>query len=70
MLKDAIDFLYAEWNDKPAGFVGYGIQGGVRAVEHLRQILSDLAVIGTRSTVALTFAEEALGLEALLGRLQ
>jgi NAD(P)H-dependent FMN reductase len=37
-LKDAIDFLYAEWNDKAAGFVGYGIQGGVRAVEHLRQI--------------------------------
>jgi NAD(P)H-dependent FMN reductase len=57
-LKDAIDFLYAEWNDKAAGFVGYGIQGGVRAVEHLRQILSDLAVIGTRSTVALTFAED------------
>jgi NAD(P)H-dependent FMN reductase len=23
-LKDAIDFLYAEWNDKAAGFVGYG----------------------------------------------
>jgi NAD(P)H-dependent FMN reductase len=58
VLKDAIDFLYAEWNDKAAGFVGYGIQGGVRAVGHLRQILSDLAVIGTRSTVALTFAED------------
>ena len=37
--KDAVDFLYAEWNDKAAGFVGHGIQGGVRAVEHLRQIL-------------------------------
>ncbi|WP_345639227.1 NADPH-dependent FMN reductase [Rugosimonospora acidiphila] len=51
-LKDAINFLYAEWNDKATGFVGYGIQGGIRAVEHLRQILSDLAVIGRRSTVA------------------
>jgi NAD(P)H-dependent FMN reductase len=57
-LKDAIDFLYAEWNGKAAGFVGYGIQGGIRAVEHLRQVLSDLAVAGIRSTVALTFADD------------
>jgi NAD(P)H-dependent FMN reductase len=57
-LKDAIDFLYAEWNGKAAGFVGYGIQGGARAVEHLRQVLSDLAVAGIRSTVALTFADD------------
>lgn len=35
VLKDAIDFLYAEWNDKAAGFVSYGVQQGVRAVEHL-----------------------------------
>ena len=35
-LKNAIDFLYREWNDKAAGFVGYGGAGGTRAVEHLR----------------------------------
>src|SRR3981189_2538183 len=35
-LKNAIDFLFAEWNNKAAGFVGYGSVGGVRAVEHLR----------------------------------
>ncbi|WP_188194174.1 NADPH-dependent FMN reductase [Nonomuraea sp. SYSU D8015] len=58
VLKNAIDFLYAEWNGKAAGFVGYGIQGGTRAVEHLRQILSDLEVIDIPTTVALTLADD------------
>lgn len=30
-LKNAIDFLFAEWNNKVAGFVSYGSAGGVRA---------------------------------------
>src|SRR3954462_1948767 len=37
-LKNAIDFLFAEWNDKAAGFVGYGSMGGARAIENLRLI--------------------------------
>ncbi|MFD7502075.1 NADPH-dependent FMN reductase [Streptomyces sp. NPDC059850] len=38
-LKNAIDFVYAEWNNKAACFVGYGSNvSGARAVEHLRQI--------------------------------
>ncbi|NBE99784.1 NAD(P)H-dependent oxidoreductase [Nonomuraea sp. KC401] len=57
-LKNAIDFLYAEWNGKAAGFVGYGIQGGTRAVEHLRQILGDLEVVDMPTTVALTLADD------------
>src|SRR5688572_22045814 len=32
-LKNAMDFLYPEWNDKAAGFVAYGGNGGTRAVE-------------------------------------
>ena len=39
VLKNAIDFLYAEWANKAAGFVSYGVDGGARAVEHLRQVL-------------------------------
>jgi NAD(P)H-dependent FMN reductase len=58
VLKNAIDFLYAEWNGKAAGFVGYGIQGGTRAVEHLRQILGDLEVVAMPTTVALTLADD------------
>jgi NAD(P)H-dependent FMN reductase len=41
-LKNAIDFLYAEWNNKAAGFVSYGAAGGTRAVEHLRLIMAEL----------------------------
>ncbi len=38
-LKNAVDFVYAEWNHKAAGFVGYGSNvDGARAVEHLRQV--------------------------------
>src|ERR1700686_4288937 len=35
-LKNAIDFLFHEWNNKAAGFVGSGSVGGARAVECLR----------------------------------
>lgn len=53
-LKNAIDFLYAEWNNKAAGFVSYGAVGGTRAVEHLRLIMSELQVATVRSQVALS----------------
>ncbi|GAA3548703.1 NAD(P)H-dependent oxidoreductase [Nonomuraea rosea] len=53
-LKDAIDFLYAEWNNKAAGFVGYGVDGGVRAVEHLRHILAMVGVATVTHQVALS----------------
>jgi NAD(P)H-dependent FMN reductase len=53
-LKNAIDFLFAEWNDKAVGFVGYGVQGGTRAVEHLRAIGSELKLAGVRTQVALS----------------
>jgi NAD(P)H-dependent FMN reductase len=46
VLKNALDHLYAEWRDKPVAFVGYGITGGVRAVEHLRTITSELGMAG------------------------
>lgn len=38
VLKNALDYLYYEWGQKPIGFIGYGAQYGYRAVEHLRQI--------------------------------
>lgn len=42
-LKNALDFLYAEWNDKPVAYVSYGAgAGGSRAVEQLRQIAAQL----------------------------
>ena len=53
-LKNAIDFVYAEWNDKAAGFVGYGSAGGVRAVEHLRLVMAEVQVATVRNQVALS----------------
>ncbi len=53
-LKNAIDFLYAEWNNKAAGFVGYGSAGGARAVEHLRLVMAEVQVATVRNQVALS----------------
>jgi NAD(P)H-dependent FMN reductase len=49
VLKNAIDYLYLEWNNKAAGFVSYGSAGGVRAVEHLRQIMAEVQVATVRA---------------------
>jgi NAD(P)H-dependent FMN reductase len=53
-LKNAIDFLYREWNNKAAGFVSYGSAGGVRAVEHLRLVMAELQVADVRAQVTLS----------------
>jgi NAD(P)H-dependent FMN reductase len=53
-LKNAIDFLFAEWNNKAAGFVGYGSAGGTRAVESLRLVMGELMVADVRAQVALS----------------
>ena len=59
VLKNAIDFLYAEWNDKAAGLVTYSAQGGgVRAAEHLRSVLAELKVATVRSQVVLTLGDD------------
>ena len=47
-LKNAIDFLFHEWNNKAAGFVGYGGVGGVRAVEDLRLVIGEIEVADVR----------------------
>lgn len=53
-LKNALDYLNTEFNNKAAGFVGYGSAGGVRAVEHLRQIASELQLAHVRNQVQLS----------------
>lgn len=57
-LKNAIDFLYLEWNNKAAGFVGYGGSGGQRAVEQLRQVMGEVSVADVRAQVALSFSTD------------
>lgn len=53
-LKNALDYLGPELNNKAAGFVSYGSAGGARAVEHLRSILSELQVAHVRNATLLS----------------
>jgi NAD(P)H-dependent FMN reductase len=53
-LKNAIDYLYKEWNNKAAGFVSYGSAMGTRAVEHLRLIMAELQIADVRAQVMLS----------------
>src|SRR3954464_8498449 len=54
VLKNAIDFLYSEWNNKAMGVVSYGVVGGARAAEHLRLIAGELQMADVRTNVALS----------------
>ncbi len=58
VLKNAIDYLYAEWNNKAIGFVSYGATGGARAVEHLRLIAGELQMADVRQQVVLSLKTE------------
>jgi NAD(P)H-dependent FMN reductase len=53
-LKNAIDFLFAEWNNKAAGFVSYGGASGARAVEQLRLVLAEVQMATVRLQVLLS----------------
>jgi NAD(P)H-dependent FMN reductase len=53
-LKNALDFIYKEWNNKAAGFVSYGSAGGTRAVEQLRLVMAELQIANVRAQVSLS----------------
>jgi NAD(P)H-dependent FMN reductase/polyisoprenoid-binding protein YceI len=52
VLKNAIDYIYGEWNNKAAAFVSYGSLGGARAIEHLRAIASELQLAHVRQQLS------------------
>lgn len=54
VLKNAIDHLFAQWADKAVGFVSYGAGGGVRAVEHLRNVCGALRMAVVSHQVAIS----------------
>ncbi|MFA5199460.1 MAG: NAD(P)H-dependent oxidoreductase [Candidatus Omnitrophota bacterium] len=57
-LKNALDYLYKEWNNKAAGFVGYGSVGGARAIEQLRLVMGELQVADVRAQVMLSLSTD------------
>lgn len=51
VLKNAMDYLYHEWNRKPVGFVSYGSASGARSVEQLRMVAVELQMAPIRSAI-------------------
>jgi len=56
VLKNAIDWVYPEWNRKAAGFVSYGSAVGARGVQQLRQTLIEVQLAPVRSSVHIPVA--------------
>jgi NAD(P)H-dependent FMN reductase len=54
-LKNALDYAYTEWNNKPVSFVGYGGVGGARAIEQLRLNAVELQMAPIRNAVHIQF---------------
>lgn len=56
--KNAVDYLYHEWNKKSVGFVSYGSAGGVRAVENWRLVAAELQMADVREQLLLYLATD------------
>ena len=60
-LKNAIDFLHAEWQHKPVGLVSYGgVAGGTRAVQALKPVLAALKMVPAVAAVPIPFVATLL----------
>jgi len=57
-MKNAVDVLGPEWANKAVGFVSYGSDGGVRAVEHWRNVVANLLMTDVRAQVSLLVFED------------
>lgn len=74
--KNAIDWLYHEWKEKPIGIVSYGWRGGVQAAEQLEQLLGKLGAQVQQPVASLYFTKDiaadgqAIDTEALAEKLQ
>ncbi|MBW8481266.1 NADPH-dependent FMN reductase [Actinomadura parmotrematis] len=53
VLKNAFDYVHAEWNNKAVGFVGYGAVGAARAVEQLKLVATELSIAPVAAQVTL-----------------
>ena len=56
VLKNALDYAYNEWTNKPVAFVGYGGVGGARAIEQLRLNAIELQMAPIRAGVHIQWA--------------
>jgi NAD(P)H-dependent FMN reductase len=66
-LKNAIDFLHVEWQDKALGFVSYGgIAAGTRAMQQLKQVALTVKLVPAVEAVNISFVRERIGLDGEL----
>jgi NAD(P)H-dependent FMN reductase len=56
VLKNAIDWVYPEWNRKAAAFVSYGSAVGARSVQQLRETAIELQLAPVRFSVHIPVA--------------
>ncbi|UGU32511.1 NAD(P)H-dependent oxidoreductase [Mycolicibacterium smegmatis] len=60
-LKNAIDYLYAEWLYKPVGFASYGgVSAGTRAAQMIKQVVSALKMVPVVEAVSIPFVQQFL----------
>jgi len=64
-LKNALDYLFHEWKGKPAGIVSYGSRGGVKAADHLKDILTGLRMRVVETAPGLVVKHTGLPVGAL-----
>jgi NAD(P)H-dependent FMN reductase len=58
-LKNAIDYLHAEWQYKPVGFVSYGgVAAGTRAVQQTKQVVAALRMMPVVEGVPIPFFQQ------------
>lgn len=66
-IKNAIDYLNAEWQHKPVGFVSYGgVAAGTRAVQMLKQVVTTLKMVPLFESVNIPFVQQFLDAEGRL----
>lgn len=66
-LKNALDYLHVEWQDKPVGFVSYGgVSGGTRSVQALKSVVSALRMVPLMAAVNFPFVSGLLGEDRVL----
>lgn len=55
VLKNALDYVYQEWNNKPVGFITYGSAMGARSVEQLREVAVELQMAPIRNAIHMPY---------------
>jgi NAD(P)H-dependent FMN reductase len=67
VLKNALDYLHQEWQNKPVGFVGYGgVAAGTRAIQMLKPVVAALRMTPVVEAVTIPFVFKLLDGEGRL----